>query len=404
MGIFKQALINDYDREIPYFLWLSKVGDIGIKTYTKMQSFFGAPSLVYGASMGKLEASGVFTKKQLKRIENLRSNYSIIGEYERMLDLGISIIPREDERFPERLLDIPSSPIVLFSKGNRLNIDGPIVSVIGARECSFYGTQVAVRLGELLAQYNITLVSGMARGIDSISQEACVSAGGNSIAVLGGGVDVLYPRESAKLYDALSRKGTIISEYPPGTEPMPAYFALRNRIISGLSDVVCVVEAKEKSGTMITVDSALEQGREVYAVPGKISDITSKGCNQLIKQGAGMITDVEEFVMELANIYVKNKAADAGQDINIEETRMDASVYVMSAQMSDYEKRILILLDETSFMGEQIAALAGVEPGKMLMTLIDFCGKKLLKNMGAGRFRISDFGMRVRDSILREVS
>ncbi len=404
MGIFKQALLNDYDREIPYFLWLSKVGDIGVKTYTKMQSHFGAPSQVYSASYEKLESSGVFTKKQLERIERLRRNYCVREEYERMLNLGISIIPREDARFPERLLDIPSSPIVLFSKGQPLNINGPIVSVIGARECSFYGTQVAIRLGELLAKYNITLVSGMARGIDSISQEACVNAGGNSIAVLGGGVDVLYPKESAKLYDTLSRKGTIISEYPPGTEPMPSYFALRNRIISGLSDVVCVVEAKEKSGTMITVDSALEQGREVYAVPGKITDITSKGCNQLIKQGAGMILDVEEFVMELANIYVKNQAADISNDINIEETRMDGRIYVMCEQMSDYEKRLLISMDETSFTGEQFAVLAGVEPGKMLVTLIGFCSKKLLKNMGAGRFRISEFGMKVRDNLLQEVN
>lgn len=404
MGIFKQALINDYEREMPYFLWLNSVGDIGIKTYTRMQSYFGAPSEVYRASLEKLISSNIFTKKQLARIKQLASCYDPVREYEKMTDKGIVLIPREDSKFPKKLLDIPSSPIGIFVKGKLPDYEKTIVSVIGARECSLYGAQVAARLGELFAQNDITLVSGMARGIDSISQDACVRAGGTSIAVLGGGVDIVYPRESSKLYEALCENGSIISEFAPGIVPLPQYFALRNRIISGLSDVVCVVEAKEKSGTMITVDAALEQGREVYAVPGKITDITSRGCNDLIKQGAGMISDLEGFVMEIAKVYqLTEHTTNVECTNNMEETRKDYELDLLSERLNDEEKRMLISMDENSFTGEELSRYIGCAPGLTLEYLLRMSSQKLLINMGAGRFRISSMGMDIKRKILQDV-
>ncbi|MBR4760037.1 MAG: DNA-processing protein DprA [Lachnospiraceae bacterium] len=170
----------------------------------------------------------------------------------------------------------------------------PTVAVIGSRICSEYGRMVAGRIGKLCAQMGIELISGMAVGIDGIAQRAALEAGGRVTAVLGSGVDVCYPKENRELYETLLQKGRIISEYIPGTEPVAGNFPMRNRIISGLADAVIVVEAKERSGTMITVDMALEQGRQVYIIPGRLTDPLSAGCNRLISQGAEIIWNLGE--------------------------------------------------------------------------------------------------------------
>ena len=159
----------------------------------------------------------------------------------------------------------------------------PTVSIVGARNSSEYGKYAAKLFGERLAAAGVQVISGMARGVDGISQQSAIYAGGDSYGVLGSGVDVCYPEDNRRLYDSLITNGGVISEYLPGTQPKPQYFPQRNRIISGLSDVVLVIEAREKSGTLITVDMALEQGREVFAVPGRICDSLSYGCNSLIR-------------------------------------------------------------------------------------------------------------------------
>jgi DNA processing protein len=181
----------------------------------------------------------------------------------------------------------------------------PTVALIGARDCSEYGRNVASRLGFVFGQKGIQVISGMARGIDGISQEAAVDAGGTSYAVLGSGVDVCYPTGNRRLYEKLKVSGGILSEYPPGTKALAHHFPPRNRIVSGLADAVIVVEARAKSGTLITVDMALEQGREVYVVPGRITDDLSVGCNRLVKMGAGLLLDTEEFLDELREIFAR---------------------------------------------------------------------------------------------------
>ena len=173
---------------------------------------------------------------------------------------------------------------------------GPAAAIIGARLASGYGREQARRFARRLASRGITIISGMARGIDGIAQKAALDAGGRSYAVLGCGVDICYPEENRELYDRLLQEGGIISEYPPGTYPEARLFPQRNRIISGLSDLVLVIEARKRSGTLITVDMALEQGREVYALPGRVSDSLSDGCNRLIRQGAGAATCPEDIL------------------------------------------------------------------------------------------------------------
>ncbi len=211
----------------------------------------------------------------------------------------IKCIKCTDKNYPQRLKEIPDKPDELHVIGNLPDDNVVTVGIIGARNCSAYGRIIATQLGEMMALYNIQVVSGMARGIDGISQRAALQKGGEVFAVLGSGVDVCYPKENNDIYDMAVKRGGIISPYPEGTPPLAWNFPPRNRIISGLSDVLVVIEAGMKSGTMITVDMALEQGKEVYVVPGRITDRLSEGCNYLISQGANVIVSVNEFVNEL---------------------------------------------------------------------------------------------------------
>lgn len=222
---------------------------------------------------------------------------------------GIFFVPLWDDDYPERLRRIPDPPAALYGIGRFPAETGEkqrkVVAVVGARAASAYGQEMAAYFGRGLAKEGVTVVSGMARGADGIAQTAALRAGGFSVAVLGCGVDVCYPPENKSLYDMLRDRGCIVSEYPPGTQPHAHLFPPRNRIISGLSDLVLVVEAREKSGTLITVDMALEQGRDVFAVPGRITDICSRGCNRLIGSGAGAAVSVAQILREL---YGEDKA------------------------------------------------------------------------------------------------
>ena len=219
----------------------------------------------------------------------------------------ISFITPFDSMYPERLKSIPDAPAGLYVMGTLPAESDITVAVIGARECSDYGRYVAERLGAFLGERGVTVVSGMARGIDGISQWAALEAGGASIGVLGCGVDVCYPAKNRKLYDRLLKQGAVLSEYHPGTPPRPMNFPARNRIVSGLADAVVVIEARNKSGTLITVDMALEQGREVFVVPGRVTDGLSEGCNRLIKQGAGILLSPEELLEELRELKCRTQ-------------------------------------------------------------------------------------------------
>lgn len=222
-------------------------------------------------------------------------------------------ITRGMAEYPARLREIPDPPACLYVKGRLPENDRPSVAVIGARDCSAYGRSVAMQLGAGLGAAGVQVVSGMARGIDGISQEAALDAGGTSFGVLGCGADICYPAQNRGLYEKLCAEGGVLSEYEPGTPPRAWHFPPRNRIVSGLADAVVVVEARAGSGTLITVDMALEQGREVYAVPGRVTDGLSVGCNRLIRLGAGLLPDMEEFLEELWAVFRRRAGGAAAQ-------------------------------------------------------------------------------------------
>ena len=206
---------------------------------------------------------------------------------------GIRYIWAGDTCFPRRLRYIENPPFGLFVKGRLPEDDRPSVGIVGTRMASAYGRDQAKRFAAELAAEGVQIISGMARGVDGVAGRGALDVSDNSFAVLGGGVDICYPRENADLYEALAERGGLISEYRPGLQPQSRFFPARNRIISGLADVILVIEAREQSGTLITVDRALEQGKDVWAIPGRICDRNSSGCNRLIRQGAGIALSPE---------------------------------------------------------------------------------------------------------------
>lgn len=289
--------------ERAYDYWLSSLEGIGDKTIRKLEKETGlcGGKEIFLAKEEVLQ--GVLKEKQLATLLRRREESNPVKEYERLTKKGIRYFCIHDVEYPQRLRDIPDPPYGLFCKGRLPKEEKLSVAVIGARECSEYGIFVAQALGRTLAEAGIQVISGMARGIDGIAQRAACEAGGVSFAVLGCGVDVCYPSQNQPLYDKLLETGGILSAYTPGTAPNASLFPPRNRIVSGLADAVVVVEARQKSGTLITVDMALEQGREVYVVPGRLTDRLSDGCNRLLKQGAGILLSPEEFVRELSEIF-----------------------------------------------------------------------------------------------------
>ena len=284
-----------------YLHWMYQAVGMGNrKLFRELRRIGPAEEIYEMAKKGLLEEklSGKY-KKKAEKLTASTQNYDVKKMYEEMAGRGISFVIDDEEGYPAKLAAIPDAPCAIYYAGTLPDDRNKSIAVIGARECSEYGRSLAKQFGKMLAEANIQVVSGMARGIDGIGQQAALNAGGYSLGVLGCGVDICYPPEHRRLYDLLIEKGGICSEYPPGIEPRATLFPPRNRIISGLCDAVLVIEAKERSGTLITVDMALEQGREVYALPGRTTDPLSRGCNRLIRQGAEIVTSPQELLQEL---------------------------------------------------------------------------------------------------------
>lgn len=281
-----------------YAYWLSNIPGIGNKTIHRLMLQAGTAREVYFLKEQQLAKIAGLGEKELHSITNSKKE-AWENCYERMCSQGIAFLSEEEDAFPDKLRHIPDAPYSIYIKGRLPNPEKKAVAVVGARMCSEYGYAVAKELGKSLAVHGACVISGMANGIDAAGHIGALETGGETFAVLGCGADICYPWSNRTLYTHLSQQGGIISEYPPGTKPIPGFFPARNRIISGFSDMIVVVEAKERSGSLITADLALEQGKDVYAVPGRIFDPLSAGCNSLVRQGAGIITNVEDFIKEI---------------------------------------------------------------------------------------------------------
>ena len=277
------------------WLWLCSIPEISCRQMRVLVTFFGSPMAVYEAGDEEFDAWERIGRKWVRSIRSHKNEWFAERIAEQMKWRGVKFYSCDHPSYPAKLKSIADAPCGLFFKGCLPDPDVPAAAVIGSRSCSSYGAVMAGKIAHVLADYGIPVISGMARGIDGISQKACLERGGTSFAVLGSGADVCYPRDNIELYEMLAENGGIISEYPCGTEPLPWHFPARNRIICGLAEHVIVVEAKDDSGSLITVNFALEQGRNVFAVPGRSVDALSIGCNRLIRDGAQILLCAEEL-------------------------------------------------------------------------------------------------------------
>lgn len=307
------------DNDILDWLVLSALPGIGCALARRLLDTFVTPGniLQAGGAVAKVHGIG----KQLTSLLNDHAELDRIRhwamlEHERASAGDISIRPFTDPLFPPLLQTIQDSPLLLYTRGNLHAFEQPSVAIIGSRAATSYGKRISSTLARDLSRSGITIVSGMAVGIDGHAHQGCLQAEGKTIAVLGCGVDVVYPRSHDTLYKSICRNGLVLSEYPLGTRPEGFRFPARNRIISGLSIATVVVEATRKSGSLITARLALDQGRDVFAVPGRIDSVKSEGTHRLIQQGAQLVQSATDIIQELEISSSLKKPADTAATTN----------------------------------------------------------------------------------------
>ncbi len=282
--------------------------------------------------------------------------FEYVAEYENGCQNGVNFITREDEEYPKRLRNIPGAPYYLYYKGRLPSDELPSLAVIGARNCSVYGQEIAVCFSKVLAECGIQIISGMARGIDGYAHKGALQAQGYTCGVLGFGMDICYPKEHVGLKKTLEQEGGLVTEYAIGTPGMSQNFPARNRLIAGLSDAVLVIEAAKRSGTLITAECALEQGKMVYAVPGRIGDRLSEGCNDLIRDGGKIVIEPEDILPEF-HLELENKSANG---------KKQKSKIVLETQ----EKIVYACLDLEPRHIEQLILLTKLPQDALLLCLM----------------------------------
>ena len=293
--------------ELKYWVAFSGIAGIGRVRISQLKEYFGSLRDAWKAPEGKLKQAGL-DSRSTDALISLRPRASLDEEMEKLERYGVKPLIYEDPLYPARLKQIYDYPPVLYVKGSLPAEDEPCLAIVGTRRPTVYGRQVTEELVADLARSKITVVSGLARGIDSVAHRTALEAGGKTVAVFGSGLDIVYPRENAKLAQAIMEQGALVSEHPLGVKPRAENFPLRNRIMSGLSLGVLVVEAGERSGALITAHQAVEQNREVFAIPGSILSPASQGSNRLIQEGAKLVRNYADILQELNLTIVVQQA------------------------------------------------------------------------------------------------
>lgn len=332
-----------------YEYWLSAIRPLSDKKKRLLREEYGDGKTIYNIEEIHLRFLNFLESRDVDTILRSKKEWEIEKCWEKLQEQGIRMIPYFSEEYPKKLTNISQPPYALYVKGSLPRENQVSVAIVGARRCTHYGEQIALEYGEALASEGIQIISGMARGIDGAGQRGALNAGGATYGVLGCGVDICYPRENIGLYMDIQQKGGIISEQIPGQPPLPDYFPERNRIISGLADVVLVIEAKEKSGSLITADMALEQGKDVYALPGPVTSSMSQGCHRLIRQGAGILISPEDLLIELG-INIVNQ----GQIIDKNEKVLESTENMVYSCLGLFPKGMSQLLEETGLNVQEL--------------------------------------------------
>ncbi len=358
------------DESVAYWVGFQMVRGIGPARLRRLQEAFGSLQAAWEATPAAWREAGL-SPKLIERLQRLRASVDLPTLLARWEAQGIQVIVWDDPRYPERLRHIPQAPAVLYMRGELRPEDDWGIAVVGTRKATAYGRQVAQEVAAALARHGLTVVSGLARGIDGLAHRAALETGGRTIAVLGSGVDRIYPPEHRRLAQHIleEQRGAVLSEYPPGTAPEASNFPPRNRIISGLSLAVVVIEAGEKSGALVTASFAADQGREVFAVPGSIYAPQSRGTNWLIQQGAHLLQRPED-ILEVLDLQLLPMQQQARQTFRVTPT----------------EEKILTCLSAEPAHVDEISAQAGLPVQEVLATLALLELEGLARQVGSMRY------------------
>lgn len=340
--------------EKEYWYWFCMIEEITQRKKEILLSYFQTPEVVYYTKEKELRLIGVLNDKEINYLHKERN---VEENYAKLKDKGIYFVTRKEKEYPNKLKHIYDAPLGLWVKGNLPNDENVTIAIVGARNCSNYGKEIAYFFAKELSKRGVQVVSGLARGIDGFAHSGALAAKGKTFGILGCGIDIIYPLENQNLYEQMKENGGILSEFPLESKPLPFHFPIRNRIISGLSDGILVVEAKEKSGSLITADLGLEQGRDIFAIPGRIQDKLSEGCNNLIREGAQIITKPQE-ILDNYGIQNKGKSKDYEKINNLLETKEE----IVYANLSLIPKHMNEIMGETKLnLSELIEILLALE-------------------------------------------
>ena len=279
-----------------YCFWLAFLYRIPLGRLHECMDYYGSPKAFYEAGSRDLD---ILTPSERRQVMALKEREEVFRLWEEQKEKPYRFVSYNNPDYPVRLKELKDFPFGIFYEGKLPPREQPAVAMVGARNATIYGQELAYQFALELGRQGITVISGLANGIDASGHRGCMDGGGYTMGILGSGINVIYPKENHNLYRSMRKSGGILTEYVPDTKPLPLLFPRRNRIISVLSDLVLVVEAREQSGSLITVDFALEQGRDICAVPGRPCDVLSTGCNRLIQQGAKCVLSVADVLEEL---------------------------------------------------------------------------------------------------------
>jgi DNA processing protein len=363
--------------DLRYWIAFNLLPDIGPVLARRLVSAFGEPENIFNMDLYELMKIEDIGEERARQIIGFREWDRVDKEMEGIKKNNVRLVTIKDEQYPAGLRQLNDAPIVLYTKGEMEGLDKYAVAMVGSRNPTYYGSQVAEGMSYELAMKGLTIVSGMARGIDTASHRGALKADGRTIAVLGSGIDVPYPRENKRLMDEIASSGAVISEFPMGTLPEKGNFPRRNRLISALSLGVIVVEATIDSGSLITVGYALEQGKEVFAVPGNITSRKSKGTNDLIKRGARLIECADEVVEELRPQLIGIMKEDKARDKRL------------LPRMTEEERAILQHLGHEPKHIDDIIRESSVSVNKALSLLLSLELKGVIKQLDGKNFIIS---------------
>ncbi|UCG57096.1 MAG: DNA-processing protein DprA [Phycisphaerales bacterium] len=372
--------------DVEKWLRLIRADGVGPTTLAKLIKHFGTADRALGAAVSELAGIDGIGFKTAERIAATRGKFDATAELELAEKLGVWIVHSADERYPLALKKIYDPPPILYVKGTLTREDNLAISIVGSRRCSLYGQEQATRLAHFLSAAGFTVVSGMARGIDTAAHKGALSASGRTIAVQGCGLAAVFPPENKKLFELIVESGACISELPLRYEPLPENFPPRNRIIAGLSLGTIVIEAGHRSGALITARAALESNREVMAVPGKVDSPLSKGSHRLIKDGARLIESVEDVMEALGYVGEQLKDHVSATAAEATERAQEPLFETKQLRLSEDEKKLYERLNKEPTHIEQIIADSQMTPGIVNAGLISLQLKGLVKQFPGSMF------------------